>query len=103
MSPFTADSKVITEILKGTSPIWKSLHGPIESIKITERKDKNDKSGSLEQTFKIEVKTSRVDASLKTNPPDFPACTGLYEVKAQWNFMDLKDVQIREISLKCET
>lgn len=99
MSPFTGESIVIREILKGEHNIWKSLSGPIDSIRVLERKAKTKGPNDY---WRIEIKTKRLDSSIKDNPPDFPACTGIYEVNATWDLMSLTGVQIKELSVKCE-
>ena len=104
MSPYTGTAKVIAGFLNGKdSKVSKFLSGPIESVKVLEKKRlPDDKNGNFEEQYKIEVITSRIDSGIKNNPPDFPACTGLFEVKVEWNFMELKNMEIRELSVECK-
>jgi hypothetical protein len=85
MSPFTADSKILNKVLDGDSAIWKDLHGPIESIRIFDRKAADSKDQIT--AFAIEIKTNE---STKT-------CTGVYSVEAKWDFMELKSVLVTKM------
>lgn len=89
MSPFTGDSKIITELLNSKHQIWTSLSGPIESIQILECKATEKGPNNY---WRIQIKTKFVET--------FPACTAIYEVVADWDFMELKGLTVKEIERK---
>ena len=104
MSPFTGTSTIIREFLDGKHDVWKSISGPIGSIEILERKssDSEKKTPARTEHIKIQVKTLRIDSSIATNPPDFPACVGIFDVEVKWDFMALKDMTVKKISVTCD-
>ena len=97
MSPFTADSRVLSELLKSGSNLWKSLHGPIQSIQVIGRK--NIAQGH--DLLKVEVRTAKVDSSAG-GPPSTPACIAVYEAAVEWDFTVFKKMTVKELSLKCD-
>ncbi len=87
MSPFTCDSKIITELLKSEHNIWTTLSGPIESIQILERKATAKGSDNY---WRIQIKTKFHES--------FAVSTAIYEVIADWDFMVLKGIEVKELA-----
>jgi hypothetical protein len=103
MTPFTGDSVVLKMFFDGPNDVWKSLSGPIESIEILEKKDlDHTKDGKSKNMWKLQIKTARMENSIKTNPPDFPACTAVFELTMDWDFLELKRMDIKKVNVKCE-
>ncbi len=98
VSSFTADSKVVSEFLKGDHNAWKTLRGPLDSINIVERNERPD--GAV--VYLIQVKTKQVDSSVKGQPADAPGCTGIFKLTATWNFTVLKKTAVEQINVACE-
>ena len=99
MNPFTGDSTILKKVFESEHPkLWQDLRGPIESIRIFDRDQSNDKRANAKTVFSVEIKTSEPSSSL----PDFPACTGVYRVEATWEFMFLKAVKVKQLTLNCK-
>jgi hypothetical protein len=103
MTPFTGDSVVLREFLEGKHEVWKTLSGPIGSIEIVSKTDPVHMSGSPShrQNFKIQVKTLRMNSSIPSAPPDFPACLAVFDVDTEWDFMVIKKMTVKKTSLDC--
>jgi hypothetical protein len=90
MSPFTADCKVLTEIFGPDNELWKSLSGPIESIKFLNRKtEAATKNGSYVQSIGLCVTTMSLGES-----PEEENLEVQISVKAHWEFMTLQKVEV---------
>jgi hypothetical protein len=81
VSPFIGDVKVIKKIFEDDTSLWKDFSGPIESLRIFDRKDIT----STDQTsaFTLEIKTKEL--------------FNHYRVEAKWDFMILESVNINKI------
>lgn len=99
MSPFTADAKVLEHVLGNDGGVWKEMRGRIQSIRIFDRVESESKAQV--NKFKVEIQTDGAGADAK--PSGSPMrCIGIFGVEATWDFMSLKGVDVKKISLDCQ-
>ena len=95
MTPFSGDTAILEQVFKDRQ-VWETNKGKLISFRIFDRKE-NDPAGKAEWdgAFSLEVKSSGLEAS-------DPECTSVFEIRHQWNFMDLKGVKVKKLTSTCK-